>query len=410
MLDQAADWKWTKLAEIAKMERGRFSARPRNDPKYYGGDIPFAQTGDIARAGGKLETASYRLNEEGLAVSKKFSAGTILMAIAANVGDVAITDIDVACPDSIVGIFPAAETDRDWLFFALHWQKANIASLASQNAQANLNLEKLNGVRLPLPPLPEQRRIAAILRRWDEAIDAASRLIDAKRRRLDAITFRLVFGGARLANFGDAEARREARCFNVPAAWRVAKIGDVAKEISRINADSAVSEVLSCSKHDGFVRSLEYFKKQVFSADLGGYKVIARGDFGFPSNHVEEGSIGLQNIVDIGVVSPIYCIFRFDPKEIDADYAFRVLKTSVFRHMFSVATSASVDRRGSLRWKEFRKLPFPVPPLAEQQAIAAAVDLAAQDLAASRTYLDAFKRQKRGLMQKLLTGEWRVPA
>ncbi|MEE3098998.1 MAG: restriction endonuclease subunit S, partial [Pseudomonadota bacterium] len=143
-------------------------------------------------------------------------------------------------------------------------------------SQANVNPTELKRhCPIPLPPLPEQRRIAGILRTWDEAIGAASRLIDAKRRRLDAITFRLVFGGARLANFGDADARQDARWFNLPAAWRVVKIGDVAKEISRTNADGAVSEVLSCSKHDGFVRSLEYFKKQVFSSDLSGYRVIS---------------------------------------------------------------------------------------------------------------------------------------
>ncbi|SDX94618.1 type I restriction enzyme, S subunit [Albimonas donghaensis] len=314
----------------------------------------------------------------------------------------------------IYRVTPKAAVDLHWLHAALQLvtRRVEAKSHGFKSSLVHVHKSDITEQVVSVPPLPEQRRIAGILRTWDEAIDAASRLIDAKRRRLDAITFRLVFGGARLANFGDASARQEARWFNVPAAWRVAKIGDLAKEVSRTNADGAVSEVLSCSKHDGFVRSLEYFKKQIFSADLSGYKIIARGDFGFPSNHVEEGSIGLQTIADIGVVSPIYCVFRFDAKKVDADYAFRVLKTSVFRHMFSVATSASVDRRGSLRWKEFRKLPFPVPPLAEQQAIAAAIDLAAQDLATSKAHLDALKRQKRGLMQKLLTvtGAWRAPA
>jgi type I restriction enzyme S subunit len=90
------------------------------------------------------------------------------------------------------------------------------------------------------------------------------------------------------------------------------------------------------------------------------------------------------------------------------DYAFAVLKTGLYRHIFEVSTSASVDRRGSLRWSEFSKLPFPVPSLPEQKAIAEVLRTAQADLDALTAEINALTRQKRGLMQKLLTGEWRV--
>jgi len=77
------DWKVVRLEEIATVERGKFSARPRNDPKYYGGNIPFLQTGDVASATGVILTHSQTLNDEGLKVSKLFPAGTLLITIAA---------------------------------------------------------------------------------------------------------------------------------------------------------------------------------------------------------------------------------------------------------------------------------------------------------------------------------------
>ena len=101
-------------------------------------------------------------------------------------------------------------------------------------------------------------------------------------------------------------------------------------------------------------------------------------------------------------------MFRFAPEKVDVDYAFAVLKTGLYQHIFEVSTSASVDRRGSLRWSEFSKLPFPVPSLAEQRAIAEVLRTAQADLAALNTELEILTRQKRGLMQKLLTGEWRA--
>ena len=276
------------------------------------------------------------------------------------------------------------------------------------NRERVLTLTDFREFSFDFPPLPEQRKIAEILRTWDEAIEKLEALREAKLRRHRALTHSLVFGTRQLDRFRTTDEVAAHRWFTLPATWGIKPIGKLAREISERNGDAEQHEVLSCSKYDGFVRSLEYFKKQVFSADLSGYKKIWRGDFGFPSNHVEEGSIGLQNLTDVGVVSPIYTVFRFAPEKVDADYAFAVLKTGLYRHIFEVSTSASVDRRGSLRWSEFSKLPFPLPSLAEQRAIAEVLRTAQTDLDALNTETEALTRQKRGLMQKLLTGEWRV--
>lgn len=273
---------------------------------------------------------------------------------------------------------------------------------------ASINSTQLKQFPVLLPPLPEQRKIAEILRTWDEAIEKLEALQAAKLRRHRALTHSLVFGTRQLDRFRTTDEVVAHRWFTLPANWGVKPIGRLAREISERNGEAEQHEVLSCSKYDGFVRSLEYFKKQVFSADLSGYKKIWRGDFGFPSNHIEEGSIGLQNLTDVGVVSPIYTVFRFAPEKVDADYAFAVLKTGLYRHIFEVSTSASVDRRGSLRWSEFSRLPFPLPSLAEQRAIAEVLRTAQTDLDALNTEIEALIRQKRGLMQKLLTGDWRV--
>ena len=275
-------------------------------------------------------------------------------------------------------------------------------------AQPGLNLADVEKFEIPLPPLPEQRKIAEILRTWDEALEKLTALRAVKSMRHRGLTMALVFGGWQLDRFRKTNEVTLHRWFHLPGSWNCQHIGALATEISVRNGEGEQHEVLSCSKYDGFVRSLEYFKKQVFSADLTGYKKIWRGDFGFPSNHVEEGSIGLQNLTDIGLVSPIYTVFRFDAGRVNAEYAYAVLKTELFRHMFEVSTSASVDRRGSLRWNEFSLLPFPVPPLAEQEAIAEVLRTSQNELDTLTAEIEALTRQKRGLMQKLLTGEWRV--
>nr|WP_052029467.1 restriction endonuclease subunit S [Rhizobium sp. CCGE 510] len=298
----------------------------------------------------------------------------------------------------------------DW-FFHFFRHKDISHSLTRQGAgRFKLTKQALEKLPILLPPLCEQRKIAEIFRTWDESIETLERLRSAKARHHRALTNLLVFGKRQFSHFCITDAETSHRWFTLPASWDCEPLGKLANEISERNADGGQFEVLSCSKYEGFVRSLEYFKKQVFSADLSGYKKIWRGDFGFPSNHIEEGSIGLQNLTDVGVVSPIYTVFRFAPERVDVEYAFAVLKTGVYRHIFEVSTSASVDRRGSLRWSEFSKLPFPVPSLVEQKAIVEVLRTTRTELDAIAKEVDLFRRQKRGLMQKLLTGEWRVKA
>ena len=98
------DWEVKELGEVAFLKRGKFTPRPRNNPIFYGGDIPFVQTGDVTNSNGKIMEYTQTLNEGGLAVSALFKKGTILMTIAANIGYTGILQIDMACPDRLVAI------------------------------------------------------------------------------------------------------------------------------------------------------------------------------------------------------------------------------------------------------------------------------------------------------------------
>ena len=101
-----ADWDVVRLGDVAEVERGKFAHRPRNEPRFYGGDIPFIQTGDVVKSTGKIIEHSQTLNELGLSISKLFPVGTIVITIAANIGETAIASYPMAFPDSLVGITP----------------------------------------------------------------------------------------------------------------------------------------------------------------------------------------------------------------------------------------------------------------------------------------------------------------
>ena len=172
------EWNTCRLDEAATVERGKFSARPRNDPKYFGGNIPFVQTGDVVSANRRLRRFSQTLNEEGLAVSRSFPKDTILITIAANIGDLAISDFDVACPDSVVAINVRDEFDTNFLHDFLGTKKDYLEAAATTAAQANINLKILKPLIVVLPTLNEQTQIGEYFRALDSLIGLHQRKHD----------------------------------------------------------------------------------------------------------------------------------------------------------------------------------------------------------------------------------------
>ncbi|MBK7313087.1 restriction endonuclease subunit S [Candidatus Aalborgicola defluviihabitans] len=195
------DWGVAPMGELASIERGKFSARPRNDPRLYGGNIPFIQTGDVARSNGSITTFTQSLNSEGLKVSRLFPIETLFFTIAANIGDVGIAQFEAACPDSLVAIAPYSQTDKFWLLYELSSRKTDFENLASPGAQLNINLEKLRPYLLPAPPLPEQRAIATALSDVDALLSGLDSLIVKKQNLKQAAMQQLLTGQTRLPGF-----------------------------------------------------------------------------------------------------------------------------------------------------------------------------------------------------------------
>ncbi len=174
------DWPMLPLQEACDIQRGKFSHRPRNEPRFYGGKYPFIQTGDVVRAanGGKI-TFSQTLNEEGLSVSKLFQPPVVVITIAANIGDTAVLDYPSCFPDSVVGLIPKSETDARYLEVVMRTQKQYLNDIAPQAAQKNINIEILKTVEIPLPPLAIQQAIVAEIEA-EQALVAANRELIAR--------------------------------------------------------------------------------------------------------------------------------------------------------------------------------------------------------------------------------------
>jgi type I restriction enzyme S subunit len=175
------------LSEGAHLERGRFLHRPRNEPRFFGGPHPWIQIGEVEAAKKYISRYTTTLNDLGLAISRKFPSGTLLVSIAATIGAVGILGFDCCVPDSIVAVQPKEGVDTEYLFHWIGYARSDLERLAPQSAQKNINLQILSELPLPLPPLDEQRRIVEHLDALEAKLDAVRAEQQASAAKLDAL-------------------------------------------------------------------------------------------------------------------------------------------------------------------------------------------------------------------------------
>jgi type I restriction enzyme S subunit len=184
------NWHWVALGNYAECSRGRFSIRPRNDPRYYGGQYPFIQIGDLPRDGGLIASHQQTLNEQGLAVSKMFPKGTVAIAIVgATIGNSGILAYDMCFPDSLVGIQTASDVGNLYLNYYLTSEKENIRNVSyAGGGQPNIKLETLNPYPFPLPPYKEQQEIVRRVQTLFKTADQIEQRYRKARTYIDQLT------------------------------------------------------------------------------------------------------------------------------------------------------------------------------------------------------------------------------
>jgi len=247
----------------------------------------------------------------------------------------------------------------------------------------HINTSELAAYRLPFPTLTEQQKIAEILRTWDVAIEKLEALRSAKERRASATKLRMFEADYASSN-------------------RLMRARDLFEPVSeRARPDLPLLAVM---QEVGIVRRDELDRRVTMpDGDTSSYKVVRPGDFVISLRSFEGG---LEHSSITGLVSPAYTVLR--PKaEIDGHYYRTFFKSRSFIGRLDKLIFGIRDGK-QIAFRDFGDMYIPAPPLEEQRAHAASVLLLEADINLEKQRIDALMRQKRGLMQKLLTGEWRV--
>lgn len=265
------------------------------------------------------------------------------------------------------------------------WVKTTIRS----GAQPNINSQEYQSMPIPLPPLPEQIKIAEVLGAWDKGIEVLGKLIAAKQKRKKALMQQLLTGKKRFKEFKGEK-------------WKYLKADEIFRSHSRKKNDG--EELLSVTQDRGVIpRNMLEGKVVMPDGTTDGYKLIVPGDF-IISLRSFQGGLEYSNYR--GLVSPAYTVLK--PQiEIECSFYKHYFKSYNFVGHLAVAVIGIRDGK-QVSYDDFAFLKLPYPPIKEQQKIASVLNVADQEIELLQKQLAAMKQQKKGLMQKLLTGKIRV--
>jgi len=190
---------------------------------------------------------------------------------------------------------------------------------------------------------------------------------------------------------------------------RKMNLGEIFKERQDRNQELGPDDVVTVGKY-AIRKQSEHFTRSVASSDLSDYWTISPGDFVYDPMSAYYGAIGRYTGDSNGIVSPAYRVLRLRDG-IVPDFMVYVLKSHRIRFLLETRSSQGnkEGKRRLLQRDEFAAIDVLLPSQEEQRELVEAVSYFEQDIRQTTALLSAVRQQKLGLMQKLLTGEWRLP-
>ena len=189
----------------------------------------------------------------------------------------------------------------------------------------------------------------------------------------------------------------------IPQGWELINLSKFTHEIRARHTGVGNIPILSMTKYDGFIDSLEYFKKRIFSKNTEKYKLVKRGQFAYATIHLDEGSIDLLDKFEAGLISPMYTVFEPDMDKVDHLFLRYLLKSELMIKLYGRLGQGSINRRKSIGFKILGSIEVALPPLPEQKKIAAILSSVDYAIQATQAVIDQTHRVKQGLLQQLLT-------
>lgn len=378
--------KYVPLHEVATFMGGSTPHRQNN--KYFGGTLPWVKTTDLNNS--FIVKTEETLTELGLKESscKMIDAGAVLVAMYGGFNQIGRTGVltqKSAINQALTAVIPDPKKLNpiflnEWLNYRVkYW----IRFAVSSRKDPNITKSDVEDFPVPLLNIDYQNKAVDILQNWTNSIKTTERLIEAKQRYVDGFSSKLIHN---------------------PLFSKI-HVHQIASEFSIRNKDNCI-RVLSVTNKNGFVLPEDRFERRVASENVSNYKLVQKGQYAYNPSRINVGSIARLDEWDEGILSPMYTIFEIDESQVNSDFFLHWLSSYNAKQRIKKSAQGSV--RETVSFGDFGAIPIPFPSIDDQRKIAEILNTAKREIDLLKSLAASYRVQKRGLMQKLLSGEWRV--
>lgn len=411
------DWPVRPLGDTASITLG--GTPSTQVPSFWGGSIPWMASGEVNLK--EVWEVEGRITSQGLASSNAtlVQPPTVAVGLAGQGktrGTVACVHIQL-CTNQSIALIKGDEVTAHtrYIFHNLDARYEELRARSSGGGRGGLSRAILAEVPLPLPPLPEQRRIAEILDTIDEAIRRTEQVIAKLRQMKQGLLHDLLTRGIdENGELRDPERRpeqfKDSRLGFIPTTWEVRPMHTVTVAPICYGIVQAGSfrpggvEVLMIRDLEGDFRTNLHRTSPSIDSAYARSRVVP-GDLLLSI----KGTIGRVGIVPdhfAGNISRDLARIRFS-SSVSPSFARQYCLSPTGQHRLALAVVGTT--RAEISIHVLKELPFPVPPVAEQELIAQSLSRAEARVRAEEQGLQKLREVKRGLMGDLLTGRVRVP-
>lgn len=392
------EWEVKKIKEIGQVVTGKTPAT--SEKENYGDSYLFVSPVDLSDLK-YIKNTEKKLSLIGFEKSRKLPKGAVLFTCIGLIGKVGISLCDLSCNQQINAIICNELMFNEYLYYELRIRASKIKLIAGEQVLPIINKSDFENVKILIPPLPEQRKIAEVLSTWDKAIEKQTLLIEKLELRKKGLMQQLLTGKKRLHGFSEE--------------WKTVKLNDlgfffkgmgVPKD--KVNAEGKYKCLTYGDLYTKYEIKIDNVKTYI-SQDIANIsQEIQYGDICFAGSGETKEDIGKCAVFldgKIGYVGGDIIVFR-KSLNINSLFLSYALNTEyVNKQKYSLGQGHSVVH---IYISQLEQITIYLPGIEEQNAIAEILSVCDNEITLAKQKLDTLRQQKKGLMQVLLTGKKRV--
>jgi type I restriction enzyme, S subunit len=401
------EWEYDEIKTIGEIVTG--STPSTSIKEYYGNEFSWAGPPDLDKSKFVTDTKT-KLSKKGFDQARKIPAKTIMVSCIGDIGKIAIAAKEMSTNQQINSII-CKSNDIEFIYYQLLYSMEKIKNSANQAVISIINKSDFGLKRILIPPLPEQTQIVSILSNVDDTIQKTDQIIKQTQRLKKGMMQKLLTRG-----IGHSKFKKVPWLFGkeieIPEEWEVKYANDLCSEIivgivikpASLYSDKGVSCLRSFNIHEDKINeknivliSEKSNEDNIKSKFRHNDVLIVRTGYPGTSCVVPKKFVG-GNCVDLIIARP--------HSSLDSFFLSRFINSTLAKIQIKIMQGGAAQQHFNVG--EMKKIKILLPLLPEQQQIASILSNIDTQIQKEKLHKSNLERLKKGLMQKLLTGQIRV--